>query len=171
MPKVTLSRSQMLGGRLPPVCIVCGEAARHLRYPHVQAPGFAFDGATAFLSYFWFWISILLASRASNVSAAGLPFCDEHEHYWSRRGWLILGCPALIAAAMIAGASGVLKGPMSLPGPDLGFFGVVAALLVMLYLMLASVRPTGGDVRTVVLSGAHRNFVAAIEREERGYDR
>jgi hypothetical protein len=169
MPKVTVSRARMMDGTLPPVCIVCGDAGRHLLYPRTKAPGFAFDAVTALLSYLWFWITILAESRESSQPASGLPFCDQHEHYWRRRGWIIVGGPVITIATVILYASRVKAGVVPYTETDWTFFVIVGWILALLYLMLGSVRPTGGDARTLVLSGAHRDFVAAVEREQSGY--
>jgi len=169
MPKVAVSRARMTDGTLPPVCIVCGDAARHLLYPEAKAPGFAFDGVTALLSYLWFWITILSTSREPSQSAAGLPFCDQHEHYWRRRGWIIVGGPVITIVTVIIYAGRAKAGVVPDSEMDWMFFIVVGWILALLYVMLGSVRPTGGDARSLVLSGAHRDFVAAVEREQSGY--
>lgn len=121
-----------------------------------------------------FWAYILFAGGQSGGS--GLPFCDRHRGYWTRRAWFIVVGFAAVVGLMVAGAA---LTPAAAPGQKdepHWLFGVAGCwmgvfLPAFLVLHLSATRPTGGNRKSLVLSGASREFAAAIDGESRRAER
>jgi hypothetical protein len=116
-----------------------------------------------------FWLYTLIGNRPKE-KPAGLPFCDRHRGYWPRRAWFVLiGFMVLVAIFV---AAGVLTTP-AVPGKKeeqhwlfgVAGFGVLVYLLTFLGVHLGAMRPTGGDDKSLVLSGASEEFASALEGE------
>jgi hypothetical protein len=117
-----------------------------------------------------FWGYILLGRRVSKEGSGGLPFCDRHRGYWPRRAWfIVIGFVALVG--VMAGAA-VLT-PAAAPGKkeEPHWLFAVAACWMLAFLPafiivhLAAMRPTRSTRKSLVLSGASREFAEAVEGE------
>ena len=168
MAKVTIPRDRIADGSLPSVCVVCGSEATHRLFPGVGAPSLAWLLFSPLIGLMTFWGYILFAGGSSR--RGGLPFCDRHRGYWTRRAWFIVVGFAAVVGLMVAAA--VLTPPAA-PGrkdEPHWLFGVAACWMLVflptfLVLHLAACRPTGGSRKALVLSGASREFAAAVEGE------
>jgi hypothetical protein len=116
-----------------------------------------------------FWAYILFAGSASG---GGLPFCDRHRGYWTRRArFIVVGFVALVGLMVVA----AVFTPPAVPGKKdeaHWLFGVAGCWMLVflpafLILHLSATRPTGGNRKSLVLAGASREFAAAVN-EERG---
>jgi hypothetical protein len=171
MAKVSLPRDQVADGSLPSVCVVCGADAPHRRFPGVAAPSLAWVLFSPLIGLVTFWAYILLAGRSSG---GGLPFCDRHRGYWTRRAWfIVVGFAALVGLLIASVALTPHAAPSQKTEPDphwlfaVGAFWMLAYLPAFLVVHLSATRPTGGDREVLVLSGASRGF-AAVLCDERG---
>jgi hypothetical protein len=115
-----------------------------------------------------FWGYILVAGGSSG--GGGLPFCDRHRGYWTRRAWFIIfGFAAVIGLMAIAAALTPPAAPGRKDEPH-WLFGVggvwmLVFLPTFLLLHLLATRPTSGNRESLVLSGASREFAAALNSE------
>jgi hypothetical protein len=166
MATVSVPRKQIANGSLPSVCVVCGADAPHRRFPGVGAPSLAWVLFSPLISLMTFWAYILFASRSSGEG--GLPFCDRHHGYWTRRAWfIVVGFAAVVGLMIVAGA---LEPPPPAPGREAKpyWLGGVAGCWLLVYLPtflvlhLSATRPTGSNRRSLVLSGASSEFAASI---------
>ena len=168
MAKVSVPRDRIADGSLPSVCVVCGSEATHRLFPGVGAPSLAWLLFSPLIGLMTFWGYILFAGGFSR--GGGLPFCDRHRGYWTRRAWFIVVGFAAVVGLMVAAA--VLTPPAA-PGrkdEPHWLFGVAGCWMLVflptfLVLHLAACRPTGGSRKSLVLSGASREFAAAVEGE------
>jgi hypothetical protein len=173
MAKVSIPREQIVTGSLPSICVVCGAEASHRRFPGVAAPSLAWILVSPLLGLVAFWTYILFAGKDSGK--AGLPFCDRHRNYWTRRAWIIvLGFVVLVAlitmAILIAPPEAAGQQPAGRQNPPHWLFGVLGCWMLLflptfLVVQLSAMRPTGGNRQVLVLSGVHRHFAAAVTSE------
>ncbi len=172
MPKVAVPRDRIAEGTLPPVCVVCGAEAPHRLYPRVAAPSVAWVWFSPLGGLLGFWVYALLGRRVSSHRPAGLPFCDRHRGYWSRRAWFIVPgfivFVGLITAAAIM-TSGAASGKEEEPEWLFGVLGCWMGIYLLAFIIvhLAAMRPTGGNRESLVLSGASREFASALQRGSR----
>jgi hypothetical protein len=170
MPKVSVARDRIADGSLPSVCVVCGAEAAHRLFPGVSSPSLAWVLFSPLIGLLTFWGYILLGGGQSRERLAGLPFCDRHRSYWPRRAWFIIGgFVALIGLMVAAGVLTQLAAPGKRKEPH-WLFGIAGCWMLVflptfLVVHLAAMRPTGGNRRSLVLSGASREFASAIEVE------
>ena len=165
MATVAVPRDQIADGSLPSICIVCGANAPHRLFPAVGAPSLAWVLFSPLIGLITFWACILFA-RSSR--GGGLPFCDRHRKYWTRRAWFIVVSVAAIVGLMVVGA---LLTPHAAPGQKEEphwLFGIAACWMLVflptfLVVHLGATRPTGGNRKSLVLSGASRDFKVAVE--------
>ena len=169
MPTVSVSRNQIADGSLPSVCVICGSDAPHRRFPGVGAPSLAWVLFSPLIGLLMFWAYILFASGPSD--GCGLPFCDRHRRYWTWRAWfIILGFAATIGLMVVAVALTPHAAPNRQEEPH-WLFGLVAGCWMLVFLPaflvlhLSATRPTGGDRKSLVLSGASREFAAAVSNK------
>jgi hypothetical protein len=162
---VTVPRHQIADGSLPAVCVVCGADATHRLFPGVGAPSLAWVLFSPLIGLVTFWAYILFASGSSREG--GLPFCGRHRGYWTRRAWFIVVGFAAVVGLMVAAA---LLTPPAVPGRNEPhwLFGAAGCWMVVflpafLVVYLAATRPTGGNRTSLALSGASREFAAAVE--------
>ncbi len=161
----SVPRDQIADGSLPSVCVVCGADAPHRRFPGVGAPSLAWVLFSPLIGLVTFWAYILFAGGSSG---GGLPFCDRHRGYWPRRAWFIVVGFAAVVGLMVVAAS---LTPPAAPGKKdepHWLFGVAGCWMLVflpafLVLHLSATRPTGGNRKSLVLSGASRDFVAALD--------
>ncbi len=161
----SVPRDQIADGSLPSVCVVCGADAPHRRFPGVGAPLLAWVLFSPLIGLVTFWAYILFAGGSSG---GGLPFCDRHRGYWPRRAWFIVVGFAAVVGLMVVAAS---LTPPAAPGKKdepHWLFGVAGCWMLVflpafLVLHLSATRPTGGNRKSLVLSGASRDFVAALD--------
>ncbi len=167
MAKVSVPREQIADGSLPPVCIVCGADAPHRLFPNIGAPSLMWVLFSPLIGLITFWAYILFAAGRS-ANETGLPFCDRHQGYWTRRAWFIVGGFVVVVGLMVAAA--VLTPPVG-PGQKdepHWLFGVAGCWMVVflplfLIVHLSATRPTGGNRKSLVLSGASQEFTDAIK--------
>jgi hypothetical protein len=171
MPKAVVPQDRITEGSLPSVCIVCGGQADHRLFPGVSSPSLAWALAAPLLGLLVFWGSILLTGGRSHGHSAGFPFCDRHRSYWPRRArFIVLGFLLLVVLM----GMGFALTPRAAPGEKaephwilgVGGLWMVIYLLAFLIVHLSAVRPTSNNGGSVVLSGASRQFVAALSGEE-----
>ncbi|OJW16742.1 MAG: hypothetical protein BGO49_15875 [Planctomycetales bacterium 71-10] len=170
MAKCVVHRAQIADGSLPSICIVCGDRADHRLFAGVGSPSLAWAMVSPLFGLLAFWGSTL---RDAGQSPGGFPFCERHRNYWPRRArFIVFGFVSLLVLMGI----GFAFTPRPAPGEEveahwmLGVAGLwlLIYLPTFLFMHLAAVRPTGGDPGSVVLSGASRPFVVAIESEQKG---
>jgi hypothetical protein len=169
MATVAVPRDQVADGSLPSVCVVCGADAPHRLFPGVGVPSPAWvivsplDWLVRFWAYFLF---------AGGSSGGGLPFCDRHRAYWPRRAWfIVVGFAAVIGLVVVAAVLTTPAAPGQKEEPH-WLFGVAGCWMLVflptfLVLHLSAMRPTGGNRRLLVLSGASREFAAAVDEGRR----
>src|SRR5437588_10534604 len=147
MATVSVPRDRIVDGSLPAVCIVCVSDAPHRLYPGIGAPSLAWVLFSPLAGLITFWAYILFARSSSR---GGLPFCDRHRRYWTRRAWFIVGSFAAIVGLMVVGV--LLTAPAA-PGQKEEphwLFGIAGCWLVVflptfLVVHLAAARPTEGN--------------------------
>jgi hypothetical protein len=168
MPKVSVPRNWIADGSLPPVCVVCGADARHHLFPGVSSPSLAWVLFSPLIGLLTFWGYILLGG-GQRGEEAGLPFCDRHRGYWPRRARFIVGGFVALVGLMVAA---VALTPPAAPGKEEPhwLFGVAGCWMLVflptfLIVHLTAMRPTGGNRKSLVLSGASREFGAAVTGE------
>jgi hypothetical protein len=169
MATVSVPRDRIADGSLPSVCMVCGGAAPHRRFPGVGAPSLAWLLFSPLAGLFAFWFYVLCSSSSSRPG--GFPFCDRHRGYWTRRAGFIVGG---FAAVLLLCAAGVALTVPAAPGHSEEphwMFGVGACWMLVflptfLIVHLSATRPTGGNRKQLRLSGVSREFVAALKEEE-----
>lgn len=104
MAKVSVPREQIADGSLPPACIVCGANAPRRLFPTIGAPSLIWVLFSPLIGLITFWTYILL-SAGRPASNGGLPFCDRHQSYWTRRAWfIVVGFAALVGWIIAAAA-------------------------------------------------------------------
>ena len=165
MATVSVPRDQIADGSLPSVCIICGGDAPHRLFPAIGAPSLAWVLFSPLVGLMTFWAYILVARSSSG---GGLPFCDRHCGYWTRRATLIVFGFAAIIGLMVIGA---LLTPTAGPGKKddphwvfgVGGCWLLVFLPTFLVVHLGATRPTGGNRTSMVLSGVSRDFKAAVE--------
>lgn len=168
MAKATVPRDEIADGSLPSVCIVCGADAPHRRFPGVGAPSLAWVMFSPLAGLMTFWVYVLFASRSKR--AGGLPFCDRHRGYCTRRAAAIVFGFLAMVALMVVGVALLppeQPGVMRTPNPVSSLAGcwVILYLPTFVVLQLTATRPTGKTRKSRVLSGASRKFVTALEAE------
>jgi hypothetical protein len=169
MATISVPRDRIADGSLPSVCLVCGGAAPHRRFPGVGAPSLAWLLFSPLAGLFAFWLYVLCASASSRPG--GFPFCDRHRGYWSRRaGFIIWGLVAIVLLLAIGIPLTVPAAPGQAESPHwtaaLGICWLLIFLPAFLVVHLSATRPTGGNRKMLRLSGVSREFVAALKEEE-----
>ena len=165
MTAVWVPRDQIEDGSLPSVCVVCGDDASYRRFPGVSVPSAGWM-LFSLIGLLTFWIYILFVGGSSRKG--GLPFCERHRSYWTRRAWFIVG-GFITTIGLIAVA--VVVTPPILPGRDVQahwMFGIVGFWMVLflpafLVVHLTATRPVGGTHKALLLWGASREFATAVE--------
>jgi hypothetical protein len=118
-----------------------------------------------------FWFYILKAARSDETAAGGLPFCDRHRSYWTRRAWFIIGGWLFLAVSMTLG---ILLTSLLQPNPPPHWTFIVAICWLLLFLPaflvvhLLSTRPIASSPESITLAGASRKFAAALNEQEDG---
>jgi hypothetical protein len=173
MPKVSVTRERIAVGSLPRVCVVCGADAPHFLFPGVSSPSLAWVLVSPLIGLVAFWAYILLGGGTRAGESAGLPFCDRHRRYWPRRAWFIVGGFLALVGLAVAAISLTPPAAAGRKQEPHWLFGVVACWILVflpafIIIHLAAMRPTGGNRKSLVLSGASRQFASAIEGESRG---
>lgn len=170
MAKVSVPREQIADGSLPSVCIVCGAEAPHRLFPNIGAPSLLWVLFSPLIGLITFWIYILLAAGGS-ANKGGLPFCERHQRYWTRRAWFIVVGFSIIGLVVAAAALTPTAAPGQKDDPHwlFGLGGCWALVFLPSFLVvhLTATRPTGGSRESLVLSGASREFASAIEENRR----
>jgi hypothetical protein len=164
MPKVSIPRQQIADGSLPSVCVICGEHARHRRFPKVRPPSSSWVLFSPIIGLLTFWVYILVTTRWSPSRPAGLTFCDRHRGYWPRRAWFIVGGFAVLIALIVAGMA--LGGPKQvhwLFGVALGWMVLYLPAFILVH--LSATRPVERGRTKLVLAGASQQFASAVSQE------
>ena len=166
MAKVSVPRDRIADGSLPSVCVVCGADAPHRRFPGVGAPSLAWVLLSPLVGLLTFWVYVLFASRSAD--RVGLPFCDRHRGYWTRRAAAIVFGFLAMVVLMVVGVAllpperpGVVRTPNAVSG--LAGCWILLYLPTFVVLQLTATRPTGKTRKSLVLSGASRKFAAALD--------
>jgi len=169
MATVSVPRARVADGSLPSVCVVCGADAPHRRFPNVGAPSLAWVLFSPLVGLLTFWVYILLTSRS--LQEGGLPFCDRHRGYWTRRATVIVF--GFLTMVVLMGVGMALlppeqSGVRQPPNPVAAVAGcwVLLYLPTFLILQLTATRPTGRTRKSLKISGASRKFAAAVAAEK-----
>src|SRR5438132_1392057 len=101
MAKVTVPRHQITDGTLPSLCVVCGADAPNRLFPNIGAPSIAWVFLSPAAGLLTFWTYILFAGGSAS---GGLPFCDRHRGYWTRRArFIVIGLVAIVVLMVVGG--------------------------------------------------------------------
>ena len=166
MPTVSVPRDMIADGSLPSVCVVCGDDAPDRQFPGIGAPSVGWV-LIPLLGLITFWTYILFAGGSS--SEGGLPFCHRHRGYWTWRAWFIVLGFAAIFGLMITAS---ILTPATAPGQQVRphwLYGVGGCWMLLflpsfIVLHLMATRPTGGNRKSLFLSGASREFAIAVKK-------
>jgi hypothetical protein len=165
--KISVLKDDLVEGSLPAVCVVCGAPATDCRFPGL-ATSLAWLLVLPCLLAFWGYV--LVADRANEHTGGGFPFCTRHRHYWTRRGWFIIGgfvlMVAFVCVAMLA--------PKGQPDTETPLYWLLGAggcwmlvyLPTFLALHVSAPRPVGNSTQAVILAGASRGFAEALKSQE-----
>jgi hypothetical protein len=92
MPTVYVPKDQIVRGTLPDVCLICGNTAVVRRFPKLGTISAQWMLESPIHLMISFWFSVIYPDQPREQRLAGMPFCERHQSYWSRRGWsLTLG--------------------------------------------------------------------------------
>jgi hypothetical protein len=154
-------------GRLPAVCMVCGEEATVTK--------------TKKMSWCPPWVGVLIlagllpyaivASILTKRASVKAPFCDAHQGHWFNRLMINLG--TLFVCGVIGGGGFlVIWWALSQPGrPNDGpgfacllpVVMLVVWIIVLVILQQSAIRPQEITDREIVLTGICEDFVTAVE--------
>ena len=150
-PHVFLDRRDAAEGRLPPVCMRCGEPAT-------------------------VWVrrtfAVTRTLRATNRTETEFPvvrtmFCERHRHTWRRRRLLRL----LLFLTGVVATFGLCVAPLviaELPGRGIFFWAWLGAIVVLTnadrYVRTSGIVARKATDRGLVLEGISPRFVAAVAR-------
>jgi hypothetical protein len=160
MATLKIWKSDIVDGRLPPVCVVCGVAAEHTKVVN-------FSWTPGWVSLLWLCgllpaiLGNLLTTRKMTVP---LPVCGRHQGHWSARQAIIWGGIALAIGIGCLGAyvesswdktlgDNILMGAVCLPG--LMFFAIF-------FVSDSGVRADRITDQTITLKGVCDKFVQAM---------
>jgi hypothetical protein len=167
MPRVSVPRAEIEDGSLPPVCVVCGSDASTWQYSWISAPSLGWLLFSPLLGLIGFWANVLARGGQPGETPKGLPFCERHRNYWRRRAWFIVGgFVPVLATFVVAAVLPEPGGPGKKDEPH-WVFGIFACWILVflpafLIVHLAAMRPTGGNRKALILSGASREFAQAL---------
>jgi hypothetical protein len=172
MAHVSVPRTRIMNGSLPPHCVVCGRAASHRSFPGVRAPSQKWLVLSSVIGLLTFWSHFVFSGGKSTTR--GFPFCERHRGYWPRRGWFII--VGLIVTVVLLAAGGALLATGTAGRPDRlrWLYGVIGSWLVaflptLVILHLGATRAVGGNTNVVVLMGASNEFAVAVHgRKKKG---
>ncbi len=156
-------------GRLPRVCMRCGEPATVVR--------------TRRLSWNPPWVIVLLlvnvlvyiivAMILTKRATLQAPLCDAHKGHWRNRLLLVLGSFLAMAALGIAGGIALSNAPRHAQDALSGYACLGGALLFVAWVILfaivhsTSIRPNEITDTQVSLVGVSEEFVAAVDEADR----
>src|SRR5262245_54291907 len=169
MPNIKLSETKCRREFLQDLCMFCWETATDRKEKKFSwNPGwvwvFVLFGVVGIV------VALILASVLSKKMVVKVPICDRHTGYWKRRGIVLVGSFCLVSAFAI-GALVILSDQG--PGNDelTGWLCGSGVVLFFIWLVGAAiysargVRPTEITDRYIFLSGVHRDFVRALEKD------
>ena len=165
---------QQADGRLPMVCMRCGEPATVVK--------------TKKLSYYPRWLILLvlvglpglvllvvLALVLRRRATLQTPLCDRHKNHWTTRlaiGWaaaavVIVTAIAFVVAIIMLDKAGPRNADIFGPFLCLGAMFVFIGLLVLLAILHnTSIRPDEITYTHILLNGVSDAFVTAVEEAE-----
>ena len=171
MATVRLGRNEIENGRLPMVCMRCGEDASIKRkkkfawYPPWVNILIVFGALPALL------VASIMTKRM-NINA---PLCYEHRNHWFGRMATILLSMLIIGALIIGGiayaASTEGQGPKKTSDAIfgvvcIGSVGLAVAWVVMIAILQGtSIRPQDIKDKSITLKGVSEKFIVALEEE------
>ena len=175
MARISIKRSHIAEGTLPPVCVRCGEPAVTKRFPWVSDPAAAswyLSRRMRALGFLLFWAFILwkhYVRSEAQEKEAGLPFCGRHQDYWLRRAWFVVG--GFVVLLLLFGLSSLTEPSASHSGrsPVPNLFTMMAGFWVLIYpigflvVHLSSMRVIRHDGLRVTLVGVSKKFVPALK--------
>lgn len=166
VPKLTIYQGESSAEDLPPLCMVCGEAAdlarpRTFRYRPIGGIMFLLLGLPGLLIY-----GIITHFTGSKIRVE-VPLCHGHQSHWAWRGWAIWGG---LAALMMATAGGIfLCTQFNLRDPYPGavalacLFGFLSWLISVVVLQSTAIRCTIVTRDYAEFKGVHGAFVEAAD--------
>jgi hypothetical protein len=162
--KLKILKYDILDGRLPPVCIVCGKEAEHTKTVKFSwTPGWTF--ILWFFGLLPFILGNLLTTKKMTVP---LPVCARHQGHWSVKQVIIWGG---IALAIVIGCLGAYV--ESHWDKTLGDNILMSALGLLAFMALLIVFISDSGVRadeitdhTITLKGVSDKFVQAMGQNQ-----
>src|SRR5260370_25999789 len=170
MPTVRLTRYEAQEGRLPRICMVCGQAASQFRHKTMYwHPPWVF--VLLLLGLLPFAIAALLTQQRLRLYA---PLCANHQHHWLSRsltiwlsllGFVILGIGSFIFYSLMEAQQ--RRGRVN--DAAFGFFCIGSLVLLVIWLVLvfvmqlSAVRPKEISDRHIILTGGAGRFIDAPE--------
>jgi hypothetical protein len=170
MASVRLTRGEARG-RLPSVCIVCGQTATGFKSKQMSwHPSWVY--ILLLLGLLPFIIVALCVQKRMRVEA---PFCARHQNHWLSRTLIIVF--SLVAIIIVGvGASMLMAGQRAGPNDATGAicFGVIALgiawLVLVAVLSMTAVRAEEITENSITLAGVSDEFVNALEESEADED-
>ncbi|CAN5584808.1 hypothetical protein BH10PLA2_BH10PLA2_38410 [soil metagenome] len=167
MAVIRLGRAELERGRLPKVCMVCGDRAS-VRVKKT----FAWYPVWAYLVG-----GIILAFLFTKRMTINAPLCNAHRNHWLLRTLIIvLGFVAAMVFSGILIFAVAIKSAANGPGDTpvmmaIGLAGalIVAWLVTTLVLQLTAIRATEITDKSMTLTNVSSSFISALRdfREER----
>ena len=167
MAEIRLGRAEVEKGRLPKVCMICGErsSAKRKRTFKWSPPWTMLVGG------------LILATIMSKKMTINAPFCQEHRNHWLLRtlvgvfgfiGVVAVSFALLVLAAIISGGRGPSDKPL-LFAVSVGGVLFVAWLVTVIVLQGTAIRVKEITDKSMTLLGVNKSFISALRdhREER----
>jgi hypothetical protein len=170
MAKVRLRRYECDKGRLPQVCMSCGEPSDlEKRKKFAWTPPWVGILILAGLLPY-----IIVASIMTQRCTVYVPLCNQHKSHWLMRGLigglsffglLLIGVGLFVLVGILEQNNKANPGEGSLFGfACLAVLGLFIAWIVLLYILQQSaIRPTEITDRTITLTHVSEEFIRAVE--------
>jgi hypothetical protein len=176
MPNITIDVAECRKeGRLPPVCMVCGEPADHyVRKVFSWYPPWI---AITILAGLLVWVILVaLLTKRCTVFA---PMCSAHKGHWTRIAIFTALVVMAALGCMLAGIIVLILTAKPGGNESLGGFAMLAGALGMLFLLLVAAFVSRMGVRCyeitdykISLMRVDEEFIAALkkQRKKQGLD-
>jgi hypothetical protein len=157
-------------GRLPMVCMRCGEPATVTRSKNMSwCPPWV--GVLILAGLLPYLIVAIVLTKRTHVQG---PFCDRHKGHWLSRVLIVASTAVLVAmvgigAIVLVSAAPRQRGDESLTGLVClgGFVLFLAWLIAMMIVQNTAIRPKEITDYDIVLTGVCDAFVDAVEEADR----